>query len=216
MNQRKSSEISAKTRDASARRLAGTQPGASSAATVVPDIRRRFYLRPGGRVLIGLAIIVLAGAVVCWQRYDPALVGAHHPAAPASAPAGDWSQTPVTQEEQVCAEFIRLKNAGNPAALALLGPAPAVPDAAVTRAEADRLQTECFLRQDVHITGVGRNKQTGALVLYARGNVSAPTLRVQAAGGAESVQRTMANPDLTVEVHDGRIRGVSSDLHHGP
>jgi len=43
-----------------------------------------------------------------------------------------------------------------------------------------------------------------------------PTLRVKTADGVETVQRTMANPDLSVEVRDGRIYGVTASLHMGP
>ena len=79
--------------------------------------------------------------------------------------------------------------------------------------EADRLQTDFFLRQDVRIVGAGRDKATGALVLYTKGNVSAPTLHVKTETGVETAQRTMANPDLVVEVRDGRIYGVAAHLH---
>ncbi len=75
------------------------------------------------------------------------------------------------------------------------------------------MQTDFFLRQDVHIVGAGRDKATGALVLYTKGNVSAPTLEVKTPTGVETAQRTMANPDLVVEVRDGSIYGVAAHLH---
>src|SRR5205823_2138386 len=98
----------------------------------------------------------------------------------------------------------------------LLGPAPSVPAAPISQEEADRLQADFFLREDVRIVGVGRDRRTRALVLFARGNVSAPALPVRTAGGVESAQRTMANPDLSVEVRDGRVYGVAANLHRGP
>ena len=184
-----------------------------------PEIRRTSWVWTSPAV-IALAIGLTVTPVVCvvmglWlgDKFPPAAVSGPSAATPLT---GDWSQTPVTDEEHICARFVRLKNADDPAAFELLGPAPAVPDGPVTKAQADRMQTDFFLRQDVHFTGVGRDKRTGALVLYAKGNVSAPTMPVQTANGVESAQRTMSNPDLTVEVRDGRICGVSSDLHLGP
>ena len=50
-------------------------------------------------------------------------------------------------------------------------------------------------------------------MLYTKGNVSAPTLDVKTETGMEAAQRTMANPDLVVEVRNGRIYGVAAHLH---
>ena len=97
----------------------------------------------------------------------------------------------------------------------LLGPPPAVPDGPVSPEEADRLDTEFSLRQDVHFSGVGRAAKPGELVLCAKGSVSAPELRVRTASGVETHQRVMFNPDVTVEVRDGRIYGVSSGCAYG-
>jgi hypothetical protein len=138
-------------------------------------------------------------------------------AAPDEQPTGpDWSLTPSTPDERVCTQFIHLKNADDATAVTLLGPVPAISDGPVSRVEADHLQAEFFLRQDVRIVGVGRDRRTKALVLYTKGNVFAPTLQVKTATGAETAQRTMSNPDLTVEVRDGRIYGVAANLHVGP
>ena len=109
-------------------------------------------------------------------------------------------------------QFMQAKNAGAPAP-ELLGPPPAVPDGPVSPEEADRLDTEFSLRQDVHFSGVGRAAKPGELVLCAKGSVSAPELRVRTASGVETHQRVMFNPDVTVEVRDGRICGVSSGAY---
>jgi hypothetical protein len=115
----------------------------------------------------------------------------------------------------VCALFVERKNAGDPKADDLLGPAPAVPDHPVSRADADRLETDFFLRQDFTIDHVRHGKSTGQLVLVAKGNVAAPRLEIQDGASLDSEQRTMSNPDLTVEVRGGRIVGVEARLHVG-
>ena len=168
-------------------------------------------LLPMALAVLALAILggFFAGFLLAYRGNPPdAPTGAHGPVADAT----DWSQAPATEEEQVCVRFIRLRNAGDPADK-LLGPAPVVPTAPVSKAEADRLQTDFFLRQDVRVVGAGHDKATGALVLYTKGNVSAPTLHVKTETGVETAQRTMANPDLVVEVRDGRIYGVAAHLH---
>ena len=54
-----------------------------------------------------------------------------------------------------------------------------------------------------------------AVHLVAKGNVAAPRLEIQDGASLDSEQRTMANPDLTVEVRGGRIVGVEARLHVG-
>jgi hypothetical protein len=134
----------------------------------------------------------------------------------AESPPPDWSQAPATPEERLCAQFMRLKNNGDPGALTLLGPPTALPKGPVSQQEADRLDAEYFLRQDIHFTGVGRATRAGELVLCANGSVSAPERQVRTANGVESHQRVLFNPDVTVEVRDGRIYGVSAGAHLGP
>ena len=103
----------------------------------------------------------------------------------------------------LCYQFRDRKNAGDPTAADLLGPAPVVPATPVSPEEADRLQTEFFLRQDLRLVGVAWDAQPRKPVLYTHGNVAAPTLPVQTGAGVETAQRTMANPDLVVEVRGG-------------
>jgi hypothetical protein len=124
----------------------------------------------------------------------------------------DWSKAPQTEDERLAAKFIHLKNDGDPAAEELLGRQPAVPSESVSRAEADRLQTDFFLRQPLHIVGTRRGGGAGRLILATKGNVSAPRFQVQEGATASSEQRTMSNPDLTIEVHDGKIFGVRPAL----
>jgi hypothetical protein len=129
----------------------------------------------------------------------------------------DWSDVKTTAEGRLLAEFVERKNNGDPAAFALLGPAPDFSGPPVPKEEADRLQTDFYLRQNVQFTGVGRDKKTGALVLFGKGGAAAPTMQVITANGLEpSGQRVLINPDLTVEVRDGHIYGVAANLHVGP
>lgn len=153
----------------------------------------------------------------------------HAPAAPATMAAtspkvglgdeqfagrwADWTNAPATPEQRLCVRFLQLKNAGDPAAEKLLGPAPVVPVAPLSPEEAERLQTDLFLRQNFRVVGTGRDRLTGALVLLTQGNVSAPTLSVKTGDGVETSQRTMSNPDLLIEVRDGCIAGVAARLH---
>ena len=189
-----------------------------------PDVRRSDLLRTFRAVAVLLACVaavvglVLAANVIIWAchgfPYDPG--GGPGGMTSADLGSSDWSRVPMMDNERFCAKFIRLKNAGDPAAVNLLGSAPAVPAAPVSRAEADHLQADFFLQQDIRIVGVGRDRRTQALVLYTKGNVFAPTLQVRTTDGVETAQRTMSNPDLTVEVRDGRIYGVAANLHVEP
>jgi hypothetical protein len=176
------------------------------------------------------------------RRLGPVLLGAVLAAALLAALAGFWAHSrnlasrdapnpeaalpEVRVEGQgLCEQFMALKNAGDPAAGGLLGRLPVVPDAPQSRAEVDRLQTDFFLREKLRIVRVeveGRQQghrraaPTGRLVLVTRGNVSAPTIALQTSNGVERSQRTMSNPDLVVEVRDGKIYGVRSELYMGP
>jgi hypothetical protein len=115
---------------------------------------------------------------------------------------------------RICKEFRQLKNAGDPAAEALLGRVPAVPDAPVSEEEANRLQTDFFLRQPLEVLSVSSHQHgSDHFVLVTKGNVAAPTLPIQTRTGVETSQRTMSNPDLLVQVRDGKIYGLAARLH---
>ena len=216
-----SSSISSKPSAAGSRGVVKTPtaPAPSYGPEDAPQVARTSWLlrRPAlAALLIGL-IVTPVVCLVAGLTLGDKLPLSSRSGPPATTPSSsDWSQAPITDDERVCADFIRLKNTGSPDALALLGPVPAVPGGPVSEEQADRLETDFFLREDVRIVGAGRDPHTQAFVLYAKGNVSAPALKVQTAGGVENAQRTMANPDLAVEVRDGRIYGVASSLHMGP
>ena len=108
-----------------------------------------------------LALGLVAGLASLFVSYYGNDAGSP-PIRPAAAPeAADWSQAPATDEERICVQFLQLKNAGDPAADKLLGPAPAVPAAPVSREEAERLQTDFFLRQDFRVVGTGATGRRG-------------------------------------------------------
>jgi hypothetical protein len=117
-------------------------------------------------------------------------------------------------ERDLCEQFRLLKNAGDPSVDDLLAPLPIPPEKPISQEEAARFQADCFLHQDIRILAVRRD-MNGPLVLDTKGNVSAPPLEVRIARGVDRVQRTMVNPDLIVEVRDGKIHGLRAEMHTG-
>jgi hypothetical protein len=149
---------------------------------------------------LGVAI----GALLCY------VVGCA-PVPPAAPPA---KARVVPPEEKVCLRFAELKNKGDVAANELLGPPPVVPAEAVSEAEGQRLDTEVFLRRDYRITDVRPEGAGGrTFVLVVEGNLMSEPMRV---GNDGLGTRQIVNPDLVVEVRDGKIYGVLSQLHRDP
>jgi len=128
-------------------------------------------------------------------------------------PSGDASRV-VSSEMQLCEKYRMLKNDGNPEAGKLLTPLPAVPVDPISQEEADRLQANCFLHQDIRILAV-RGAPSSRFVLVTEGNVSAPTLQVRSGTRVDRIQRAMISPDLIVEVRDGIIHGIRAEMHSG-
>jgi hypothetical protein len=153
------------------------------------------------------AFLLAVGAWVAYQAWAgwPAFTGNVKP------PAQE-----LTEEKLLCDRFARLHNAGDPAADALLGRLPAVPDTPVTSEEINRLQADYFLREPLEIRQVEPERgSAGRFVFVTRGNVAAPILPERTPTGVERSQRTMSNPDVVVEVRDGKIYGVRAELHMG-
>lgn len=144
------------------------------------------------------------------------------PSTPATVTAPEVKARTLTEEEEkVCREFIRLKNAKDPAANDLLGPAAVIPDEPVSPEEAQRLQTEAFLRGDYEITDVWSRPATAGspttpIILVTKGAFEGVRLKIKTPSGVDVVTRSMAHPDLIVEVRDGKIHGVRADLHSDP
>jgi len=115
-------------------------------------------------------------------------------------------------EMQLCEKYKVLKNAGDSSADQLLAALPAMPAEPISQEEAERFQADCFLHQDIRILSV-HLASSNQFVLVTKGNVSAPTLQIRTAKGVDRVQRTMVNPDLIVEVRDGKIHGIRAKMH---
>jgi hypothetical protein len=124
-------------------------------------------------------------------------------------------------EETLCRRFKDLVNAHDPAAAELLGPAPVVPADAVSPGEAERLVAELLLHKtDIRVAEVHREKPADSatasvrVVLAVQGSLSVDRLVVRDPGGEEHViGRALNNPDVVVEVADGKIRGVRTQVH---
>jgi hypothetical protein len=156
------------------------------------------------RVLIGGGFIAVIGLLV-FVWLDDSRKG---------APPDSWA--PVTAEDRVCDDFMQKRKAGDPAAASLLTSLPVVDGTKpFSTAEAERTETDFFLQDpDLKVTDIRRTAENG-YVFVTEGNVAAPRLQVKGADGKmRTEQRTMSNPDLYVEVRDGRIHGVRAELHH--
>jgi hypothetical protein len=113
-----------------------------------------------------------------------------------------------------CEQFMALKNAGDPNANDLLGPAPSVPSAPVSEEEADRLDADYILHGPLHILEVRRQDNGDGpprCLLVTEGAYTCPKVPIR--GGGEPASRHLGNPDLLVEVRDGKIYGVRVQLH---
>jgi hypothetical protein len=121
----------------------------------------------------------------------------------------------MSDEERLCNRFAEIKNAGDPAANALLPPKPDWPEKAVGQREGDRLQADLFLREVVRIESVRAQRGPAGdtrFILATQGNVAAPPLSVRTAKDIERSQRTMTNPEIIVEVRGGTIHALRAQL----
>ena len=149
------------------------------------------------------------------------------PLPPSGVPSIEQARETISAQDRIIDRFMRLRNAGDPAANLLLGPESAFPDHPVSEDEAERLQADHFLRQGLRITTIRRQEPFGMsgppslpsdqhYLLVTEGNVAAPTLTVQTARGLERSQRTMSNPDVEVVVREGRMVALRALLHRDP
>jgi hypothetical protein len=123
-----------------------------------------------------------------------------------------------TRSEEICREFMALKNAGDPRADALLGPMPEVPDEPVDANEIQRLDAEFILHRRYKVLGVrplgAAPDRRPTFVLVLEGSVYSEPMYEKTDTGSSKGQRIMTNPDVIVEVDEsGKIRGVKARLH---
>jgi hypothetical protein len=125
-----------------------------------------------------------------------------------------------SRAEQLCRQFMALKNADDPRAEAFLTPRPTVPAEAVSQEEADRLDADIMLHQKLRVRDVYPLKSwwggTRRCVLVVEGSLSSDRILVRTPTGTDASQRSVWSPDLIVEVRDGTIHGVRARLHEEP
>jgi hypothetical protein len=182
-------------------RLARSRP-------LVSLVRRLSLSRPFAFLIwLGMVLLVIAVVVIIvdvWNGRSRSL----------RPDGGVTADDGVGEVRRLAGVFQNLKNANDPAVEQLLGPMPAVPEEPISQEEAERFQADCFLRQNLQILSI-RMARADRLVVVTKGNVSAPTISVRTANGVDRIQRTMSNPDLIMEIRDGKIHGVRAELHSG-
>jgi hypothetical protein len=140
-------------------------------------------------------------------------------------PPPEW--VPRTPEDKLVDRFVKLHNAGERAAPALLGRDPAkLVEVPLRKEEVEPLQVDFLLRSDVFVRGVcrgevdgegGLKEVAGRYSLFTRGGRETPKLRVKTPDGfREEPQRIAVNLDLIVEVREGKIYGVRAALPQCP
>jgi hypothetical protein len=124
-------------------------------------------------------------------------------------------------EDRLILDFARGKNRQDARADELLGPLPAVPQEPVSERESARLDAEFILRRPFKVIravpltppapGVWLQPR---FVLELHGSVASEKYTVRTSEGQlEYGQRFLANPDVVVEVRDGKIYGLYARLH---
>jgi len=119
--------------------------------------------------------------------------------------------------ERRCREFMALKNGGGPAADDLLTPAPAEPADVVSEQEAERLDAQFILHTNYEVADVRPEPDDPTrCVLVCKGNCCSRPLSVRTAGGVDHYQRLLSNPDIVVELKDGKLDGVRAMMRQEP
>ncbi len=107
-----------------------------------------------------------------------------------------------------------LKNAGDPAANDLLGTEPEVTSEAISAEEAAHIDTDTFLRGDLRMVDVLADRSaTGTrFLLITKGSGVGKTLYIRSGDKVNRVQRLVTDAALLVEVRNGKIHGVKTQL----
>jgi hypothetical protein len=118
---------------------------------------------------------------------------------------------------KLCEEFASLRKAGDPRALDLLAAAPPPPKGSISEEEAERLDADFVLRGDFQIdevqAAVSKDGQSPRFILVGKGIISTQTYQVRTPQGEKPHQRSLFNPEVVVEVADGKIHGIVARLH---
>jgi hypothetical protein len=157
-----------------------------------------------------LAILAGAGALV--------LVGLG--LALALPNAGCTNTAPTAPGEDpdllLCRRFAELHNAHGAGAEELLGPAVAIPGGPVTPGEAQRIDTDVFLRSDtLKVVRVRPDTSGGGaprFLLVTEGPAAGVPLDVRTGDKVSHGRRGVQNPTLVVEVRDGKIYGLRTQI----
>ena len=163
-------------------------------------------------IVAGFGFLAVFGLIaVIWS--NAANIGERSPTTAKSATKrSTWN--PKSEDDLVCDQFMMNRRAGDPAAFALLSREPIEPMGVITEDEAERLQTDYFLHApDLQMVAIRRGTAAGQYVFVTKGNVTAPRLAIRLNDNEISHrQRMMSNPDLHVEVSNGKIYGIRSTL----
>jgi hypothetical protein len=188
-----------------------------------------------GALVLGIGVPLAVVFAVVWadreqplRIFGPRPMAEHRMAKDQSWRPSAWE--PVSAEDRVIDAFMRLHNTDSPDARALLGhagKAAEMKDRVLTADEERTLTAEHFLRSDaLRVIDVWRGEpdESGAQVarpgrytLITHGTGSTPPYRLTTSKpGTSPVQQHLNNPDLIVDVRDGKIVGVRADCHRGP
>lgn len=204
MTKRPSSRISKKKKTSPDRHavhstLRGPLPAVDPPALISSPWRRAARLFVRG--VVPVVFVLFIAYMVVWQRH--------------SDTDESWQEAvAMLADRRLCEQYKELKNDGDASANQLLATLPEVPADPMSQEQADRFQVDCFLHQNIRIVSI-RVSSSNRFILSTHGNVSAPAISVRGAHGVERIQRTMSNPDLCVEVRNGKLHGVRAELHSG-
>jgi hypothetical protein len=206
MGKRRSNNSVTATQD---RTTATAVTNSRSAPSSVPPASERASSNALPFILAGVGLLGVMGLIaVVWSQ---APGDDDHPD-PTKPKFQKWEV--VTADDRVCDSFMQKRDAGDPGADDLLAAAPGIPGGAVTESEAEAIQTDCFLRDsNLQVVEIRKTQVPNRYCFVTKGNVAAPRLEVRRNNDTSSEQRTMTNPDLFLEVRDGKICGVRATLH---
>jgi len=133
---------------------------------------------------------------------------------------GGGAAARLERDRAVVARFVELKGADDARAADLLNPAPPVPAEPMSQEEFDRFVLDSMLHSDLHFKRL-RPQPAGApaagsrpprFVISTEGVFNSPRLQVRTGTEAKPQQRSLYNPDVVVEVVDGKLRCVAAGV----